>query len=155
MDSAAPDAVSQSRQEERGKPTRIEGRKASQQGNEGNERKAATSPQAHKERDTPPYCKGQAALPLITNSRQKISKKSLGGALKKFSEKFFVGMFRGKKNPSRFSTEGGCLTNENREISNLGNANNQKRTKAQKPRAKVGKRNHICKGYFEFVTSVR
>lgn len=26
----------------------------------------------------PPYCNGQAAVPLITNSRQKVSKKSLG-----------------------------------------------------------------------------
>ena len=79
-----------------------------------------TSPQAHKERDTPPYCKEQAALPLITNSRQKISKKSPWVVLKKFSEKFFGGMFRGqRKTPRVVSTEGGCLTNENREISNL------------------------------------
>ena len=62
----------------------------------------------------------QAAFPLITNSRQKISKKSLGVVVKKFSEKFFVGMFRGKKNPLRYlNGRGCCLTNENREISNL------------------------------------
>ena len=79
------------------KPTRKRGNEG-----KGNERKAATSPQAHKERDTPPYCKGQAAVPLITNSRQKISKKSPWVDLKKFSEKFFVGMFRGKEKPLAF-----------------------------------------------------
>lgn len=67
----------------------------------------------------PPYCKEQAAFPLITNSRQKISKKSLGVDLKKFSEKFFVGMFRGKEKPLALSQRKGVLTNENREISNL------------------------------------
>ena len=70
------------------------------------ERAGAASPQAHKKGVPPPIGKEQAAFPLITNSRQKISKKSLGVDLKKFSEKFFVGMFRGKKNPLRFSTEG-------------------------------------------------
>lgn len=63
--------------------------------------------------------RAQAAFPLITNSRQKISKKSLGVGLKKFSEKFFVGMFRGKKNPSRCLNGRGLFNNENREISNL------------------------------------
>ena len=51
----------------------------------------------------------QAALPLITNSRQKISKKSLGVILKKFSEKFFVGMFRGKEKPLALSQRKGVL----------------------------------------------
>lgn len=55
----------------------------------------------------------QAALPLITNSRQKISKKSLGVDLKKFSEKFFGGMFRGKEKPLALSQRKGddCLIN--------------------------------------------
>ena len=82
------------------KPTRIEGTRERERG-KGNE----GSPQAHKptkKGTPPPYCKGQAAVPLITNSRQKISKKSLGVVLKKFSEKFFVGMFRGKENPLRY-----------------------------------------------------
>lgn len=42
-------------------------------------------------------------------------------------------MFRGKEKPLALSQRKGAitnLTNENREISNLGNANNQKRTKA-------------------------
>ena len=78
-------------------------RNGSQQGKrERNERKAATSPQAHKERDTPPIGREQAAFPLITNSRQKISKKSPWVDLKKISEKFFVGMFRGKEKPLAF-----------------------------------------------------
>lgn len=60
----------------------------------------------------PPIGKGQAALPLITNSRQKIRKKSLGVVLKKFSEKFFGGMFRGKEKPLALSQrKGGCLIN--------------------------------------------
>ena len=84
------------------------------------ERKKEGSPQAHKptKRGTPPYCKGQAAVPLITNSRQKISKKSPWVVLKKFSEKFFVGMFRGKEKPLAFlNGRGVAITN--REISNL------------------------------------
>ena len=102
------------------KPTRKEGTREWERGKEErSEAEPATSPQAHK-RGTPPYCNGQAAVPLITNSRQKISKKSPWVDLKKFSEKFFVGMFRGqRKTPCVVSTEGGCLTNENREISNL------------------------------------
>ena len=56
-------------------------------------------------------------------------------------------MFRGqRKTPCVVSTEGGCLTNENREISNLAM---QITKNAQKhyliTEAKVGKRNHICK----------
>ena len=94
------------------KPTRKEGR------GKGNERKAATSPQAHKERGTPPIGREQAAFPLITNSHQKISKKSPWVDLKKFSEKFFVGMFRGKEKPLAFlNGRGVAITN--REISNL------------------------------------
>lgn len=61
----------------------------------------------------PPMGREQAALPLITNSRQKISKKSLGVVMKKFSEKFFVGMFRGKEKPLALSQRKGddCLIN--------------------------------------------
>lgn len=65
-----------------------------------------------------------------------------------------------KKNPSRYLNGRGddCLinlVNENRKISNLAMQINQKLTKALNPNAKVGKRNHICKGYCEFITSVR
>ena len=81
---------------------------------------------------TPPYCREQAALPLITNSRQKISKKSPWGILKKISEKFFVGMFRGKEKPLALSQrKGDCVSNlinnGNRVVSNLAMQINQKR----------------------------
>ena len=96
-----------------------------------NERKAATSPQAHKKGVPPSYWQSTDAFSLITNSRQKISKKSLGVDLKKFSEKFFGGMFRGKEKPLALSQrKGACLTNENREISNLAMQITKKRTKA-------------------------
>ena len=105
------------------KPTRErkrnERKSRNNKGTRDKSEKAEASQQAHKERDTPPIASWQDAAPLITNSRQKISKKSLGVVLKKFSEKFFGGMFRGKKNPLRYLNGRGCLTNENREISNL------------------------------------
>ena len=64
---------------------------------------ATTSPQAHKKRVPPPYCKEQAALPLITNSRQKISKKSPWGRFEKIFGKIFRGNVSGaKKNPLRY-----------------------------------------------------
>ena len=79
----------------------------------------ATSPQAHKKGVPPPYCNGQAATPLITNSRQKISKKSPWGSFEKIFGKIFRGNVSGeRKTPCVVSTEG-VLTNENREISNL------------------------------------
>ena len=79
-----------------------EDNKARQQGTRERERGKGKEPeqQAHKPTSQqkgvpPPIGREQAAVPLITNSRQKISKKSLGVDLKKFSEKFFGGMFRG------------------------------------------------------------
>lgn len=87
-------------------PTRTEANQ------EHNERKSRSEPD-NKERDTPPIGKGQAAVPLITNSRQKIRKKSLGVVMKKFSEKFFGGMFRGKEKPLALSQRKGARqTNE-------------------------------------------
>ena len=83
-------------------PSGTEAHKTSQQEKESGAKKGSgkrknrgkpTNPQ--RKGYPPPYGRAQAALPLITNSRQKISKKSLGVDLKKFSEKFFVGMFRG------------------------------------------------------------
>ena len=71
---------------------------------EERKKEGATSPQAHKptKKGYPPIGREQAAVPLITNSRQKISKKSPWVDLKKISEKFFVGMFRGKEKPLAF-----------------------------------------------------
>ena len=77
---------------------------------ERNERKAATSPQAHKKRVPPPIARSRQIFPLITNSRQKISKKSPWGGFEKIFGKIFRGNVSGaKKNPSRFSTEGALL----------------------------------------------
>ena len=89
------------------KPTRKEGTRE----REGKEAER----QAHKPTKKgypPPIGREQAAIPLITNSRQKISKKSLGVVLKKFSEKFFVGMFRGKEKPLALSQRKGRSYNK-------------------------------------------
>ena len=85
-----------------------QGKRERGKGNEG-------SPQAHKptKRGTPPPIgREQAAFPLIKNSRQKISKKSHWVDLKKFSEKFFVGMFRGKEKPLALSQRKGRSYNK-------------------------------------------
>ena len=84
------------------KPTRKEGTRERERGK-------PTSPQAHKKRVPPPIARSRQRFPLITNSRQKISKKSLGVDLKKFSEKFFVGMFRGKEKPLALSQRKGVV----------------------------------------------
>ena len=103
-------AVRQSGREER-KPTRKEG---TQQGKEpeqqGKEERGEAEPattkerqrQAHKptspqKRGTPPYCKEQAVVPLITNSRQKISKKSPWGSFEKIFGKIFRGNVSGER----------------------------------------------------------
>ena len=70
-----PDAVRQSRtgaHKERGNATR------KRAGASEERKKGSDNPTSPQKGVPPPYCKGQAALPLITNSRQKISKKSLG-----------------------------------------------------------------------------
>lgn len=76
---------------------------------EAERKKSSDKPTSPQKGVPPPIASWQDAAPLHNFSRQKISKKSLGVDLKKFSEKFFVGMFRGKKNPLRFSTEGGMI----------------------------------------------
>ena len=99
------------------KPTRKEGTRERERGKE-EKRKEATSPQAHKPTKRgypPPYCKVQAAVPLITNSRQKISKKSPWGRFEKIFGKIFRGNVSGvRKTPCVISTKG-VLTNENRD----------------------------------------
>ena len=91
------------------KPTRKEG---TQQRKKGKAKKRSDKPTSPQKEGTPPYCKEQAAIPLITNSRQKISKKSPWVVLKKFSEKFFVGMFRGKEKPLALSQRKGRSYNK-------------------------------------------
>ena len=119
-----------------GKRERGKGKATSERAGASEERKkegkkrSDNKPTSPQKGGTPPYCKEQAALPLITNSRQKISKKSPWGRFEKIFGKIFRWNVSGvRKTPCVISTEG-VLTNENREISNLGNANNQKRTKA-------------------------
>ena len=78
---SAPDAASQLGTEahkERGNATR-KGAGASEERGKGKAKKRSDNkPTSPQKEGTPPYCKEQAAVPLITNSRQKISKKSLG-----------------------------------------------------------------------------
>ena len=65
-------------------------------------------------------------------------------------------MFRGKEKPLALSQRKGCSNKLNKTVMKVTLAMQvTKNTKALKPRAKVGKRNYICKGYCEFVTSVR
>ena len=69
--------------------------------------RASDKPTSPQKRGTPPYCKGQAAVPLITNSRQKISKKSPWGSFEKIFGKIFRGNVSGeRKTPCVISTEG-------------------------------------------------
>ena len=94
------------------KPTRKEGTRERKR-KKGSDK--PTSPQAHKPTKKgvpPPIGREQAAFPLITNSRQKISKKSPWVVLKKISEKFFVGMFRGKEKPLALSQRKGRSYNK-------------------------------------------
>ena len=94
------------------KPTRTEGTQQGKEGRGKGKGKRSGTREAHKptkKGTPPPYRKGQASFPLITNSRQKISKKSPWVDLKKFSEKFFVGMFRGKEKPLALSQRKGVV----------------------------------------------
>ena len=108
---SAPDAFRHSGTEAHN-PTR-------QANRERNERKAATSPQAHKKGYPPPPAGKKTLLPS-TIFRAKKSAKSHLGRFEKIFGKIFRGNVSGeRKTPRVVSTEGGCLTNENREISNL------------------------------------
>ena len=97
--------------QERNKRKSLHSRSKERERERGTKERQGQAHKPTKKGTPPPYCREQAAFPLITNSRQKISKKSLGVDLKKFSEKFFGRMFRGKKNPSRYLNGRGCLTN--------------------------------------------
>ena len=93
------------------------------------EQEQPTSPQAHKI-GYPPHRQGAGSRSPHHKFAPKNQQKVAWVDLKKFSEKFFVGMFRGKEKPLALSQRKGALTNENREISNLAMQINQKRTKA-------------------------
>ena len=88
------------------KPTRTEGTR------ERERKKAGDKPTSPQKGVPPPTGRAKEAAFLITNSRQKISKKSPWGDLKKFSEKFFVGMFRGQRKTPRVSQRKGRSYNK-------------------------------------------
>ena len=99
---SAPDGASKER-----KPTR----KRAEASEERRKGKEAERQQAHKPTKgvPPPYCKGQAAVPLITNSRQKISKKSPWGSYEKIFGKIFRGNVSGERKTPRVISTGGGL----------------------------------------------
>ena len=102
------------------KPTRKEGR-----GKKGGDK--PTSPQR---KGYPPLLQWAGSRSPHHKFAPKNQQKVALGSFEKIFEKNFRGNVSGvRKTPCVVSTEG-VLTNENREISNLGNANNQKRTKA-------------------------
>ena len=89
-----------------GKPTRTE---ETQQEKEPEQVRNERQREAHKptKKGTPPYRKGQAAVPLITNSHQKISNKSPWGDFEKIFGKIFRRNVSGeRKTPCVVSTEG-------------------------------------------------
>ena len=78
-----------------------------------------TSPQAHKERDTPPLLQGAGSPSPHHKFAPKNQQKVALGSFEKIFGKIFRGNVSGeRKTPCVISTEG-VLTNENREISNL------------------------------------
>ena len=87
----------------------------------GNEKGKADQRQAHKPTKRgypPPIAMGRQPFPSSQIRAKKSAKSRLGVVLKKFSEKFFVGMFRGKEKPLALSQrEGDCLIN----LTNHGN----------------------------------
>ena len=95
------------------KPTRKEGT----QRKKGSDK--PTSPQAHKERGTPPHRRGAGSLSPHHKFAPKNQQKVALGRFEKIFGKIFRGNVSGeRKTPCVVSTEG-VLTNENREISNL------------------------------------
>ena len=96
---------------------------------ERNERKAATSPQAHK-KGSPPHRQGAGSHSPHQKFAPKNQQKVALGSFEKIFGKIFRGNVSGERKTPRVVSTEGVLINENREISNLGNASNQKRTKA-------------------------
>ena len=93
------------------KPTRKEGR-----GTRERQRQA----QKPTKRGTPPHRQGAGSLSPHHKFAPKNQQKVALGRFEKIFGKIFRGNVSGeRKTPCVISTEGGCLTNENREISNL------------------------------------
>lgn len=115
----APSPALSSRMQER-KPTRKEGQGTRER--EEGKGKGKGKREAHKptKRGTPPPQAGSRQPFPSTIFRAKKSAKSHLGCFEKIFGKIFRWNVSGKEKPPRvISTEGGCLTNENREISNL------------------------------------
>ena len=97
--------------------------------------RAGASPQAHKERDTPPHRQGAGSPSPHHKFAPKNQQKVAWGRFEKIFGKIFRGNVSGeRKTPRVVSTEGGCLVNLTNHgkcrISNLAMQVNQKRTKA-------------------------
>ena len=84
------------------KPTRKEGR----QRKKGKAKKRSDN-KPTKKGTPPPIARGRKHLPSSQIRAKKSAKSRLGVVLKKFSEKFFVGMFRGKEKPLALSQRKG------------------------------------------------
>ena len=106
------------------KPTRKEGTRE----RETKERQR----QAHKptKKGYPPHRQGAGSLSPHHKFAPKNQQKVALGSFEKIFGKIFRGNVSGERKTPCVVSTGGVLTNENREISNLGNANNQNRTKA-------------------------
>ena len=109
------------------KPTRIEG---TQQAKE-REGKEAERQQAHKPTKgvPPPIARSSKHFPS-SQIRAKESAKSRLGRFEKIFGKIFRGNVSGERKTPRVVSTGGVLQMKNCNVSNLGNASNQKRTKA-------------------------
>ena len=102
-----PDAV---RPQER-KPTRKHGKKRQGKGAERESRGKPTSPQAHK-KGVPPIWQGTGSPSPHHKFAPKNQQKVTWVDLKKFSEKFFGGMFRGKEKPLALSQRKGSVVKQ-------------------------------------------
>ena len=87
------------RERGKGNATSEKGKKRSRAGDK------PTSPQ--RKGHPPPIAKGRQPFPSSQIRAKKSAKSRLGVVLKKFSEKFFVGMFRGKEKPLALSQRKG------------------------------------------------
>ena len=88
-----------------------ERKKGTEQRKEKRKGKGAASPQAHKptKKGYPPLLQGTGSRSPHHKFAPKNREKVAWDVLKKFSEKFFVGMFRGKEKPLALSQRKGVL----------------------------------------------
>lgn len=88
----------------------MQGTRGKEPEQQGNEKGREAEREAHKptKKDTPPIGRAQTTPPPHHKFAPKNQQKVTWGALKKFSEKFFVGMFRGKEKPLALSQRKGA-----------------------------------------------